>query len=219
MAEVARSSRLWTRRRIASAGLVALGAALGLPGARHATSVAIADESQLLIVSRKRLLNDTRHAKLLLKAEIDLTAELQAKVDAIKEALSAEEQELARLRPTLDRALFESRVTAFDRRVRTERRESQEMAAALQNAFRAERVKLVEAIDPLLQALREAHGATVILNSDQLMAWDPALDATDEAIERFNEIVPPPNIPTLESLAANPPVAPAPSSGGAGTSQ
>jgi len=59
----------------------------------------------------------------------------------------------------------------------------------------------------------------VILNSDQLMAWDPALDVTEEAIERFNDTVPLPLIPDLRSLAANPPVAPAPSSGGAGTGQ
>lgn len=219
MGAAARSTTPWTRRRVASAGLVALGAALGIPGGRHVAGVAVADQSPLLIVSRKRLLNDTRHARALLKAETDLTAELQARVDAIKAELTAEEQELARLRPTLDRAVFESRITAFDRKVRTQRRESQEIAAALQNAFRAERVKLVEAIEPLLLALREAHGASVILNSDQLMAWDPALDVTEEAIEQFNETVPMPEIPTLESLAANPPVVPAPSSGGAGTSQ
>ena len=79
----------------------------------------------------------------------------------------------------------------------------------MQNVFRAERRKLVEALGPLLEEVREANGASVILNSDQVLTSDPALDVTDEVIARFNATVPPPVVPDLEVIApAQPPAQP-----------
>ena len=186
-----------------------------MPSARHSPGLAVSavglgqgwgwgsaarGEAVILLVARKRLLNDTAHARALLKAEIELTSELQLQIDAIKAELNAEEQELARLRPTLDREVFAARVAAFDRMVRRQRRAAQKYAATLQNAFRAERLKLVEALGPLLEEVREVHGASVILNSDQVLASDLALDVTDEVIARFNATVPPPVVPGLDLL-------------------
>ncbi len=205
MGATAPSSKSWTRRRTIALAVSAL--ALGL-GQGLGLGRAAAGEAVILIVSRKRLLNDTAHARALLKAETELTAELQLQVDAIKSELTAEEQELARLRPTLDREVFATRVAAFDRKVRRQRRAAQKYAAALQNAFRAERLKLVEALGPLLEDVREVHGASVILNSDQVLASDLALDVTDEVIVRFNATVPPPVVPGLDLLG--PLLAPAP---------
>ncbi len=199
MGAIALGSKPWTRRKAIALAVLGLGLGLGL-------GRATADEVAILMVSRKRLLNDTTHARALLKAEIELTAELQRRIDAIKAELTAEEQELTRLRPTLDREVFAARVAAFDRNVRRQRRAAQKQAAALQNAFRAERLKLVEALDPLLEEVREANGASAILNSDQVLASDPALDVTDEVIARFNATVPPPVVPDLEVIApAQPP--------------
>jgi len=155
---------------------------------------------EVLVVSRKRVLNETAQAQALAKAETDLTAALQAEVDKIKAALTKEEQELARQRATLDRESFEQRVAEFDRRVRRERRDTQERAATLQNAFRDERVKLLDALGPVLEEVRAAHGANLILNTDVVLAADPALDVTDEVIARFNATVPPPAIPLLDQI-------------------
>ncbi len=197
MGAIALGCKPWTRRKAIALAVFGpgLGSGLGLALGRAA-----ADEAAILMVSRKRLLNDTAHARALLKAEIELTAELQLQIDAIKAELNAEEQELARLRPTLDREVFATRVAAFDRKVRRQRRAAQKYAAALQNAFRAERLKLVEALGPLLEEVREVHGASVILNSDQVLASDLALDVTDEVIARFNATVPPPVVPGLDLL-------------------
>ncbi len=194
MGAIALGLKPWTRRKAIALAVLGLGLGLGL-------GRATADEAAILMVSRKRLLNDTTHARALLKAEIELTAELQRRIDAIKAELTAEEQELTRLRPTLDREVFAARVAAFDRNVRRQRRAAQKQAAALQSAFRAERLKLVEALDPLLEEVREANGASAILNSDQVLASDPALDVTDEVIARFNATVPPPVVPDLEVIA------------------
>lgn len=163
---------------------------------------AAAAEPTILIVSRKRLLNETTHAKALMKAEIEMTSELQSRIDAIKAGLTAEEKELTRLRPTLGREEFDARVAQFDKDVRRQRREAQRYAAALQNVFRAERLKLVKALDPLLDEAREAYGASVILNADQVLTSDPSLDVTDEMIAKFNDTVAQPTIPDLDDLVS-----------------
>jgi outer membrane protein len=172
---------------------------LGLVPARLARGQ---ERAPILVVSRKRLLNDTRHARALLEAEQRMTAELQARVDATKRALTEEEEELARLRATLPSDAFAARTTAFDRKVRRERREAQRQAAALQNAFRAERVKLLEAIEGILDEVRAERGAGLILDEDDALAADPALDITDAVIARFEASVPLPEIPDLEALLA-----------------
>lgn len=195
MGAIAHSPRPWTRRMAIALAVVPLGV-----GLRQAS----AGDTAIIVVSRKRLLNETDHARSLLEAEIELTAGLQRRVDAIKAELNAEEQELTRLRPTLERELFDERVAAFDRRIRSERRHAQLQAATLQNAFRVERLKLVEALGPLLEQIRVAHGASVILNVDQMLASDPALDVTDEVIARFNADVAPPIIPDLDALDLDP---------------
>ncbi len=185
-------------RRSLLRGLLAAGAlAAGLSGAASA----VAGEP-ILVVSRKRVLNETVQAQALSSAEASQTAALQGEIDRLKDALTAEEQEIARLRTTLDRESFEQRVAEFDRRVRRERRETQERAATMQTAFRDERVKLVEALGPVLDAVRMAHGASVILNSDVVLAADPGLDVTDEVIARFNATVPLPVIPRVPPASA-----------------
>ena len=160
-----------------------------------------AQSSDILIVSRRRLLHETRHAQMLKSAEDTMTAELQRQVDAVKARLNAEEQELARLRHTLPREELEQRVAAFDHWVRMERRRAQQHATNLQNAFRAERLKLVEAIGPVLESIRVARGANAILNADQILVAASEIDVTDEAIAHFNDEVPPPEIPDLAALA------------------
>jgi Skp family chaperone for outer membrane proteins len=196
---VPRPTPFWTRRKAIALAILPLGMGplgLGLPVGQARA----ADQVAILMVSRKRLLNDTAHARALLKAEIELNAELQRRVDAVKAELTAEEQELTRLRPSLEREEFDARVAEFDRNVRRQRRETQQRAAILQNAFRKERLKLVESLGPILEEVREAHGASVILNADQALSSDPALDVTDEVIVRFEATVAPPLIPDLDAL-------------------
>lgn len=192
MTFVSPSPRRWTRRQALALVLVPV---LLAPAAAQ-------ERRAILTISRKRLLNETRYAQSLAEAEQRMTAELQGRIDTIKRELAAEEQELARLRSTLPREEFEARTTAFDRTVRRKRREAQQHAATLQQAFRAERVKLLEMLDAFVEAERAERGASIILNRDDAMASDPALDITAALIARFDTIVQPPEIPDLDSLLA-----------------
>lgn len=190
-------SRLWTRRQTLALAMLALVVAPLAP------SVAVAQgRAPILTLSRRRLLNETRQARALLEAEQRMTAELQARIDETKRELAAEEQELAERRSTMPREEFEERTAAFDRKVRGERREAQRQAAALQTAFRSLRVRLLSTIDAVLERVRAERGAGLILDRDDTLAADPALDITDEVIAVFETAVPMPEIPDLESLLA-----------------
>lgn len=200
MTWMTRASGQWTRRRTLALAALPLAAAPALS--------ARAQQAAVLTVSRQRLLNETRYARDLVEAEQRMTAELQARIDTTKRELADREQELARLRATLPRDEFEALTSAFDRRVRRERREAQRQAAVLQSAFRAERVKLLEFLGGFLERIRAERGASVILNRDDAIAADPALDITDEVIARFNQVVRPPEIPDLDSILARSPEPP-----------
>lgn len=200
-------ARRWTRREALRAGGMLATAALattvlapGLSAAEPAPAI--------LTVSRQRLLNETRYARALAEAERRMTAELQARIDATKRELTEREQELTRLRGTLPRDEFEGLTEAFDRRVRRERREAQRLSAALQTAFRNERVKLLEMLDGFLEQVRVERGASLILNRDDAIASDPAIDITDEVLSRFDANVPPPEIPDLDSIVSEAPEPP-----------
>lgn len=195
MARGAPPCRSWTRRQaLALATLATPPLVLSAAPAQ--------ERGPVLIVSRRRLLNETRQARALREAEQRMTAELQGRIDETKRQLAAEEQELAELRSSLPRDQFEARTSAFDRKIRSERREAQRQAAALQTAFRSLRVSLLETVETVLERVRAERGASVILDRDEALASDPALDITDDVIARLNTSVPLPEIPDLETLLA-----------------
>ena len=141
---------------------------------------------RIIIVSRERILREAEVSRRLHKAELALTAQLQASVDAAKAMLDAEEIELTRLRAELPADEFENRAADFDQRIRQVRRETQERAAVLQRVFQEARAQLVAALPPVLERLRAEHGAAVVLGADQVLAAVPGADMTDRAIELFN---------------------------------
>lgn len=173
---------------------------------------------EVLVISRQRVLNESSVAERLNDAEAAMTGELQARVDAVKARLSAEEQELTRLRNTLPREEFERRVQSFDQTVRRERRMTQRRAAALQTAFRRARGELAEALVPILVTISRDRGARLVLDRDQILLAHPSIDVTEEVIAMMDERVPLPQLPALEDLEPLPEpeeeTTPAPEGGG-----
>ena len=161
----------------------------------------------LLYVSRERVLQEVTAARELQAAEKRLTDELQAQVDRTREALNAEERELADLRGHLSEDDFNARVMDFDQRVRRAREMTQERAGTLQRAFQQARQDLVDNLPRIIELVRIEMGAAMIVNASEVLAADQALDATDKVILRFEaevEVPPVPNIDTSALLFDNP---------------
>ena len=185
--------------RAYGAVLRAVAASLIISTLSHVVVPAQENSGGIFFVSRERILREAEAAKLLARAEQDLTRKLQTQVDRTKEALAEEERALAQLRISLPEAEFAERVAAFDKRVRLARKLTQERAAALQRAFQAARQKVVDALPPLLEEIRLELNAVAILNSDQALAIDGTLDITARVIERFDMIVEPPQVPDMDT--------------------
>jgi Skp family chaperone for outer membrane proteins len=107
----------------------------------------------------------------------------------VKEKLEAEEKKLTLLRDTTPKEEFEALTRDFDRRVRIERRAAQERGASLQKFISEAQEALLKAADPVLRELRVAKGAALLIDIGAVVAHDPAIDVTDEAIARFDAAV------------------------------
>jgi Skp family chaperone for outer membrane proteins len=196
-----------SRRGLLAAGFGA--AALGGAGAQAEPS------REVVVVSRERILREARAARRLRDAEEEMTARLQSQIDATKVQFADEEEELTRLRGELASADFEARIADFDQRVRSARRIAQERAATLQKGFQEARAVIVAALPGLMERLRLDAGARLVVNSDQVLAADPALDMTDRAVALFDADGPMPAVPGIDLSAplteppADPPDAPA----------
>jgi Skp family chaperone for outer membrane proteins len=153
---------------------------------------------EFVVVSRERILRDAAAARRLRTAEEEMTASLQAQIDATKLQFAEEEEELTRLRGELPAAAFEARIADFDQRVRHARRVAQERAAALQKGFQDARASIVAVLPALMERLRIEAGARIVVNADQVLAADRAADLTERAIALFDAEGPAPAIPDVD---------------------
>lgn len=188
-----REPRTRTRRR-----LLGVGSAIALASVLPARADEPAGTGPIFVISRERLLHEAKSAKRLHEAETAMTDQLQSLIDRTKEQFSAEEEELTRLRATLPSDQFDARVSEFDQRVRQARRTAQERAAELQKGFQDARAAIVGALPALMERLRTEAGASAILNAEQALAYDPAIDLTERAIELFDAEGPSPAPPAID---------------------
>lgn len=142
----------------------------------------------VLFVDRDRVLAESVPARALRKIEEDRRRALRSQFDEVQKQLEAEEAEIADLRGRLSAAEFEARVREFDQKVREARRSSQAAGEALQSDIVAARRQLTQALIPVLQALMRERGAAVILDANSVLLARSDIDATREAIERFNAV-------------------------------
>ncbi|HET7409219.1 MAG TPA: OmpH family outer membrane protein [Paracoccaceae bacterium] len=170
----------------------------GLAAALIATASGAAAQGGIIVVSRERILREAEAARRLHEAEAALTKELQGQIDATKAALADEEEELARLRGEMAEAEFEARVADFDRRVRQARRVAQERAGILQEGFQDARAAILAALPQLIERLRVETGASIVIDADQVLAMDGAIDMTDRAIDLFDMHGPSPSLPEID---------------------
>ena len=176
-------------RRAIVVGLISLGAT---------GPALVAAEAPVFVISRSRLLTESKPTGILRQAEADVTAALQAEIDRVKAELAKEEADLTLRRDEIPPDEMIRLATDFDRRVRGVRVQAQEKAKIVQAAFQEARATLVRGLPPILEQLRIEAGAVAILDADQTLAIDPAHDLTDRAIALLNERMPNPDVPAID---------------------
>jgi Skp family chaperone for outer membrane proteins len=171
-----------------------------------------APPAPILVVDLDRALRDSAAGEAMRQSELRERDALQARFDATREALEAEETEMARIRASTPAVEFERRVVAFDRRVRAARREAQEAGAALQARYAAAQRALLEGAQPLLQQLMQERSAVIVLDKAQVLMSLDALNVTELLTQRLDAAH-----PDATALLAPAPPAPRPPASGAGS--
>lgn len=174
-------------RATGAALVLALAAAAGAAGQESGDEAPRAEAPPaVLIVDREAVVERSAPAKALQEMERRIRERVQSELDRVKAELEAEEQRLTELKETLPDDEFDDRARAFDQRVREERRAAQERSAQALRFFKDARQALASAVPRVLESLRRETGAEAILNAEAVLSADPALDVTEQAVERYN---------------------------------
>lgn len=182
----ARGSDRLARAGLTRRTLLALACAACLaPGARAQDPARPA----ILVVDRAKLQENTDAALQLIAAEAALREALQARAARVKAELEAEERALTEARAAMPPEEFARRGGAFDQRVRLERREAQERGDRVIQFLDEARRLLLARLPEVLEELRAARGALVIIDAADIVAYDADLDATADAVALFNDRV------------------------------
>ena len=176
-----------------------LGLLTGIVGAGMGAGLGFAQSSgSVYVISRDRLLTESKPTQILREAEATATAQLQAEIDRVKSELAKEEADLTRRRDEIPPEEMARLATDFDRRVRSVRVQAQERAKAVQTAFQDARARLVRGLPPILEQLRIEVDAVAILDADQTLAIAPQNDLTDRAIALLDQRMPQPEVPEVD---------------------
>jgi Skp family chaperone for outer membrane proteins len=140
----------------------------------------------ILVVDRAKLLENTDAARRLLAAEAALREAGQARAARIKSELELEERVLTDARAAMPPEEFARRGLAFDQRVKLERRQAQERGEAVVQFLESARRTLLNRLPEVLEALRIARGAALIVDASFAAAYDADLDVTADAVAMFN---------------------------------
>ncbi|MEM6386672.1 MAG: OmpH family outer membrane protein [Pseudomonadota bacterium] len=145
--------------------------------------------SPVLTINQDRLFAETQLGA-------DVLAELEQQLQALAEenteietALIAEERELTEARANLPAEEFRTLADAFDERVQRLRVEQDEKARQLNRRREEVRGEFFNEVAAVLSDIVREKGAVVVIDRRDVVLSAEAIDITDEAISRINDMV------------------------------
>ncbi len=97
------------------------------------------------------------------------------------------ETDLKRQRSTLDQVEFKKRRQEFKEQVIAAQKRAQDHKRKLDRAMQRAMEKIQGAMIPIVKALTEAKGFTLVIDKSQVLFADKALDVTDEVMGQLNQ--------------------------------
>ncbi|NDV99265.1 OmpH family outer membrane protein [Salipiger sp. PrR002] len=107
----------------------------------------------------------------------------------IEAELTAEEKSLTERRRSMDPAAFRKLADAFDIKVQDLRKAQDSKARKLGNVSEERRREFISMAEPILAQLMREAGALAILDQRSVFLSAGAIDITDAAIERLNDVL------------------------------
>ncbi|AWI83497.1 outer membrane chaperone Skp [Alloyangia pacifica] len=167
-------------------------------------------QSEILTVEIDRLYAESDFGKEVSKLLEETGTAIAAENRRIEAELTAEEKSLTEKRRTMDATAFRKLADAFDTKVQELRDAQDSKARTLGNLSEERRRAFISQAEPVLADLMRDAGASVILDQRTVFLSTNAIDITETAISRMNEVLPKPDpLPDLTSTPnAQVPVSP-----------
>lgn len=146
-------------------------------------------QTNLLTITFDRVFSDSAFGKRI-ASEIEAESRiLAAENRRIEAELTAEEQELTTRRPEMEPDEFRVLADAFDVKVQTNRISQDAKTRALTQKRDGARAEFLQEVTPVLGALMQETGASVILERSSVFFSSDATDITDLAIKRIDAAI------------------------------
>ena len=143
----------------------------------------------VLTLDQERLFDGSRVAERVVAETERRTAELTAENRRIESQLVAEELDLTERRPNLPVEEFRALADAFDAKVQDIRAAQDAKLRELQRLRDEERQNFLRRITPVLAEIVRERGAALVLDRRSVLLSADAIDITDEAIARINDVL------------------------------
>lgn len=143
----------------------------------------------VLVLDQDRLFVESRFGKAVLARHQAAQQALQEENRGIARQLEAEERDLTDRRASLAPAEFQKLAAEFDRKAEEIRMTQAAKSDEITRQLDAERQRFARAAGPVLQALREDTGASLLIDRRVVLFAAPQVDVTEAAIRRLDEVL------------------------------
>jgi Skp family chaperone for outer membrane proteins len=144
----------------------------------------------ILVVDRGAILRTSAAGKDLIKQVDELGKSMEAKYGQEEKKLRADAQELQEQAGVLSAEARNKKERDLRERGEALQKKVQEEQTAIQNGINAARTQIEQNLGPILNALFQERGATIMLDRGAIVLGSVDIDITAETITRLDQIMP-----------------------------
>ncbi|WP_298499712.1 OmpH family outer membrane protein [uncultured Maritimibacter sp.] len=145
--------------------------------------------SDVVVIDRDALFTGTAFGQRVTQELDSERAALAEETRKIETALEAEERALTEERETLTAEEFRAKANEFDERVQALRTDRDRAQAAYVQKFEGAQRDFYTRVGPVIGSLMTERGAVVVLDKRMVLLSSAAVDVTEEAIARIDEVL------------------------------
>jgi Skp family chaperone for outer membrane proteins len=146
-------------------------------------------DSAILVIDPSRLFAQSRFGQRIASEIEAQSIALSEENRRIEAELTAEEKALTDERPDMEPEAFRDKADAFDAKVRNVRREQDAKVAALTKEGETAEWRFLGVARPVLEELMVESGASVLFDTRAVLLSAGAVDVTDEAVRRIDQVI------------------------------
>lgn len=149
-----------------------------------------ADASKVAVVNIQKVMKDSTAAKSVREQLEGKQKAYQTEITKKEEELKKEDEELGKQRSVLAKDAFEKKAQAFRKKATDMQKEVQSKKAMLDSGFERALTDIQQATTGIIADLAKEKGFTMAIPTSQILYADPAMDISDDVLERLNKKLP-----------------------------